>query len=250
MCKYSRLCLEAPVFSHVVRRNVALQLLAGAVGPFLQVPGQPPALVGLVQDLELVPRVETQVLSRPSLVIKESHKELALASLGLWSRRPGRIRRVVSPWVLNHPGLVRLLRPPAEGTAIQVGPEPQAEVTHGGPGKSGGEGLLPLPSLPADPLSLPPPGNFAISTNPAGSGREYKAPFTALGPTCLQRLTGSLSVPPGQNPVESGQLIGGKVSQDSHHKKKFENALFRQMPEKRKEASWFLAQEKVTKRNR
>ena len=56
--------------------------------------------------------------------------------------------------------------------------------------------------------------------------------------------------PPRQNQVESGQLIGGKVSQDSHHKKKFENALFRQTPENRKEASWFLSQEKVTKRNR
>lgn len=55
---------------------------------------------------------------------------------------------------------------------------------------------------------------------------------------------------PRQNQVESGQLIGGKVSQDSHHKKKFENALFRQTPENRKEASWFLSQEKVTKRSR
>ena len=92
-------------------------------------------------------------------------------------------------------------------TPVQAGPEPQAEVTHGAPGGSGGEGLLPLPSLSADPLSLSPPGNFAISTSPAGSGRVYKAPFTAVRPTCLQRLTGLLSVAPKAKP-------GGKWAAD------------------------------------
>lgn len=47
--------------------------------------------------------------------------------------------------VLNHPRLVRLLRPPTGGTTIQVGPEPQAEVTHGDPGGVGERAFSPLP---------------------------------------------------------------------------------------------------------
>lgn len=171
---YSRLCLEAPVLSHIVRRNIALQLLVGAVCPFLQVPGEPPTLVGRVQDLELVARAEAQVLWGPSLVIKQSHKVLALASLGLRTQRLGRIGGADSPRVLNHHRLVCLLRQAGE-TGLQVRPEPQADVTHGAPVGSGGEGLLPLPLLSADPLSLPPPGNFEISTSPPGLGSVYQA---------------------------------------------------------------------------
>lgn len=77
---YLQLCLQAPVLSHIVRRNIALQQLPRAIYPFLQVPGEPPALLGSVQDLELVACEEAQVLCSPSLVIKQSHKVVTTAS--------------------------------------------------------------------------------------------------------------------------------------------------------------------------
>lgn len=174
---YSRLCLEAPVLGHIVRRDIALQQLARAVCPFLQVPGQPPALVGSIQDLELVACSEAQVLSGPSLVIKQSHKVVALACHRLWSWR-GRVRGANSPWISNPQRLVCSLPGQAGQIGLQVCPEPQAKVTHGGPVESRGEGLLPLPLLFADPLSLPPLRKFAISTNPPGSGEGAKPCFT------------------------------------------------------------------------
>lgn len=80
---YSRLCLETPVLCHVIGRNVALKLLTQAGSLLLQMSGQPPALMRSVQNLEFVTRAEAQVLCGTGLVVKQSHKVVATAPLGL-----------------------------------------------------------------------------------------------------------------------------------------------------------------------
>lgn len=128
---YSRLCLQASVLSHIVRRNIALQRLARAISPFLQVPGEPPALPGSIQDLELVARAEAKVLCGPSLVVKQSHKVVAVASPGLLTLQLGRTGGAAGHGVLNHHSwLVSLLKQAGE-TGPQVCPESQTNVAHG-----------------------------------------------------------------------------------------------------------------------
>lgn len=119
--------------------------------------------MGLVQDLELVTRAEAQVLCSSGLVVKQGHKVVAMASLRLLTWLPGSIGRAGGPRVLNHFWLVCLLEPAGE-TWLQILPEPPANVAHAGLLERRGEGLLPLPFVWTDPLSLPPPGNLEIST--------------------------------------------------------------------------------------
>lgn len=102
-----------------------------------------------------------------------------------------------------------------------------------------GRGPSPSPLTLYESISLPPPGNFAI-TGPAGSGRVYKAPFTTVRPTCLQRLTSSKAKPGGKWAADRWEGFSGFPPQ-----KKFENALFRQTPENRKRHRGCLSQEKL-----
>lgn len=260
---YSRLCLQAPVLSHIVRRNIALQRLARAISPFLQVPGEPPAFSGSVQDLELVTRAEAQVLCSPSLVIKQSHEVVAMASPGLLTLHLGRIRGAAGPWVLNHHHrLVGLLEQAGE-TGLQESPQPQTNVAHGALVGRRGEGLLPLPSVSADPLSRLPPGNVEVSTNSLGF-RECKGPASQQRadlpavipawehtPACF--LWPEL-LPQSKNEWELGGCLGEEVLsscllRNPTAKLKL-RGLYSDKCLRTEESSCFMSREKVPKRKR
>lgn len=174
---YSRLCLQAPVLGHIVRRNIALQLLAREGPPFLQVPGEPPALVGSVQDLELVARMEAQVFCSPSLVVKQGHKVGAL--------RPGSLDGAGALYVVRRHQFVCLPVDAGE-TGLQVPPEPPADVAHAALpfGEEGRGASLPLPFVSADSLSFPPPAALQSAPVPRLSGRHTWLPGETRQPAC------------------------------------------------------------------
>lgn len=196
MCfHYSRLCLQAPVLGHIVRRNIALQLLARAGAPFLQVPGEPPALVGSVQDLELVARTEAQVLRSPRLVIKQGHKVGAL--------RPGSLRGTGALCVLRRHLFVCLLGEAGE-TCLQVPPEPQADVAHAALplGRGGERGCSPSPLCLCRVA-------FSSCQQPCN---QHRLPRLRGTPGLLGRLARLLvAAVPQQRRVAAGQLFSGKM---------------------------------------
>ena len=59
---YSRFCLHGLELGHVVAGDVALEL--GCVGP-----GEPPFALGVIDDVQVLPLLEAQILIRPRIIV-------------------------------------------------------------------------------------------------------------------------------------------------------------------------------------
>lgn len=68
---YSRFCLHGLELGHVVAGDVALEL--GGVGP-----GEPPLALRVVDDVEVLPLLEAEVLVGPRVVVVQRHEDLVL----------------------------------------------------------------------------------------------------------------------------------------------------------------------------
>ena len=68
---YLRFSLHRLEFSHVIAGDVSLQL-AGVR------PSEPPLPLGVVNDVEMFPFLEAQVLVSPGVVVVQGHEDLVL----------------------------------------------------------------------------------------------------------------------------------------------------------------------------
>lgn len=208
-------------------------------------PGQPPALVRSVQDLEFVACTEAQVLCGTSLVIKKSHEVVPMASLRL--RWPGRLRGTAGPRILNHHWLVCLLGPAGE-KGPQVRPEPHTDTAHGAPAGSRGEDV-PLPTGWTDPLSsstkqLPDQLQLTMLC------RAERVPFRILPADLGLARTEAAALE--QNQEGTGQEVQWEGTSSWLLRyptiNKIKGGLFKQSSENKEQPPLPLSQEKVSKR--
>ena len=74
---YLRFGLHGLQFSHVIAWYVSLKLAGVGLG-------EPPLSLGVINDVEVLPLLEAEVLVSPRVVVIQSHKDLVLIN---WEKR-------------------------------------------------------------------------------------------------------------------------------------------------------------------